>query len=126
VETQAQKQEVLSTDDTRSDFVDEAKGLISEMDEAIARVEADGGTVEVATPEAVAGAILENEEARKDLGIPDNVEAQPEQEHIDPAAAEGKRVLSVSEQREMSAAELKELIISGEVVLAQDIAPAAQ
>lgn len=57
-------------------------------------------------------------------GVPDNVEAQPEQESVVPAAVEGKRVLSIEEQREMTAEQLKDLIMAGEVVLAQDIAQA--
>jgi hypothetical protein len=58
--------------------------------------------------------------------VPDNVEAQPEQESIEPAAAEGKRVLSVTEQRELTRDQVKELLQSGEVVLAQDLAEPTQ
>lgn len=53
---------------------------------------------------------------------PDNVETVPEQETVVPAAAEGKRVLSIDEQNEMDADEIRDLIKSGEVILAQDIA----
>ena len=56
---------------------------------------------------------------------PRNVDTAPEQEKIEPAAAEGKRVLSIAEQEKMSADDIRELIQSGEAVLAQDIEKAA-
>lgn len=54
----------------------------------------------------------------------DTVESMPEQETVDPAAVEGKRVLSIREQRRMTQDEIRELVQSGEAVLAQDIAQA--
>lgn len=52
---------------------------------------------------------------------PNNVESVPDQEKVVPAAVEGKRVLSVAEQKELTADEVRELVQSGEAVLAQDI-----
>lgn len=52
---------------------------------------------------------------------PNNVESVSEQEKVVPAAVEGKRVLSVAEQKELTADEVRELVQSGEAVLAQDI-----
>jgi hypothetical protein len=51
----------------------------------------------------------------------ETVENVPNQESIVPAAAEGKRVLSIVEQREMTATEVRELVQSGEAVLVQDL-----
>ena len=51
-----------------------------------------------------------------------NVEDVPNQETIVPAAAEGKRVLSIAEQEEMTANEVRDLVQSGEAVLVQDLA----
>jgi hypothetical protein len=88
-----------------------------------------GPGVEVvpATPETIAQAVNENQTA---LSIQNgaqaeqvqNVEDVPEQETVEPAAVEGKRVLSVEEQKQMDAEEIRNLIQSGEAVLAQDIA----
>lgn len=101
------------------------------------------GEIEIvpATPEAVADAILEDDVKRADLDIPPKqpfsqggggpvaladdvktVDAAPEQESIEPAAAEGRRVLSIEEQASLSSDEVQELVRSGEAVLAQDIA----
>lgn len=44
-----------------------------------------------------------------------------ESEKVVPAATEGRRVLSIQEQREMSAFDVQELVRSGEAVLVQDI-----
>lgn len=52
------------------------------------------------------------------------VESEPEQEKVEPAAVEGKHVLSVQEQQEMTAEEIKDLVQSGAAVLAQDIGQA--
>lgn len=100
------------------------EGLISESEEVVpgvtvveairllrahARIQDEiGPGVELvpATPEAIAQAVNENEAARR------------QEEKV----AEGKRVLSVEEQKEMDADEIRELIQSGEVILAQDIA----
>jgi hypothetical protein len=45
-----------------------------------------------------------------------------EPDKVEPSAAEGKRVLSLEEQKTMTPEELRELIQEGEVVLAQDLA----
>lgn len=80
----------------------------------------------VAKPNAedIAEAMLTTPEARADLGIhqASNVEETSQQEKIEPAAAEGKRVLSIAEQRELTRDEIRSLLQSGEAVLAQDIA----
>jgi hypothetical protein len=52
------------------------------------------------------------------------VDAEPPRETIPPEAVEGKRVLSMQEQRELDMAEVRELVQSGQAVLAQDL-PAA-
>jgi hypothetical protein len=72
-----------------------------EMQQAIKTIEDEGGTVEQATPQALADAVRENEQEQ--------------------AATEGKRVLSVQEQAQMDPQEIRELIQTGEVVLAQDL-----
>lgn len=66
-----------------------------------------------ATPENIAQAVQENEQARL---------AAEEVDSRLAAEAAGKRVLSRKEQVEMDEGELRELIRSGEVVLAQDLA----
>jgi len=48
--------------------------------------------------------------------------ATPPEDKIEPVAAEGRRVLSIAEQTRMTPEEVRALIQSGEVVLAQDIA----
>lgn len=62
----------------------------------------------------------------KDYAVeqPENVETVPSTEPIEPVAAEGKRVLSIAEQKELTPTEVRELVQSGEAVLAQDIAAA--
>ncbi len=50
------------------------------------------------------------------------IESAPEQETVEPSAVEGKRVLSLAEQQTMNSDEIRELVQSGEAVLAQDIA----
>lgn len=50
-----------------------------------------------------------------------NVEDVPQQESIVPAAAEGKRVLSIAEQDELTAHQVRDLVQSGEAVLVQDL-----
>lgn len=111
----------------------------TEMAQARETIEAEGGTVEVATAEAIAEVVTEEpfinttdhdhvdlvEDANRQIingDIPETVEDVPEQEDIVPAAAEGKRVLSIKEQREMTSAEVKALVQAGEAVLVQDIA----
>ena len=46
----------------------------------------------------------------------------PEPGKIEPTATEGRRVLSAEEQEKMTADEIREMVQSGDVVLAQDIA----
>jgi hypothetical protein len=46
----------------------------------------------------------------------------PEPGKVEPDAAEGRRVLSVEEQDRMTSHEIREMVQSGDVVLAQDIA----
>jgi len=50
-----------------------------------------------------------------------NVEDVPNQESIVPAAAEGKRVLSIAEQKELSTQEVRDMVQAGEAVLVQDL-----
>lgn len=89
-----------------------------------------------ATPETIAQAVQENEEARvaeeypeettvggtprEEINVgetPIEVEKQPSE-----VATEGKRVLSEHEQRVLGPDEVREMVRSGEVVLAQDLA----
>jgi len=49
------------------------------------------------------------------------VESMPEQEKVAPAAVEGKHVLSIEEQKRLTAEEIKEMVQSGQAVLVQDI-----
>jgi hypothetical protein len=117
------------------------------------KIESNDDDIEIveATPEAVADAMLGNEEARMALELPsedasregdisvmssqievggtDEIQGlvaqdslPPEQEKVEPSAAEGRRVLSPKEQREMTSEELRDLLKEGDVVLAQDIA----
>lgn len=77
------------------------------------------------TPHAIAEAIFEDDDKRADLDIPPSngtVESVPEQEKVVPSAVEGKRVLSVEEQSGLTPDEIRDLVQSGEAVLAQDVA----
>jgi len=77
---------------------------VSEMKKAKALIEAEGGSVEEATPEGIADAVNQANAARL------------------AAEAAGKRVLSEEEQKTMDSDEIRALLESGEVVLAQDLA----
>jgi hypothetical protein len=101
-----------------------------------------------ATPEAIAEAVRENEQARiEEETVPESqdspgiipvhpehladapsgspVRPGPISEQPPEDAAAGKRVLSEKEQRELPAEEVRDLLASGEVVLAQDLAETA-
>jgi hypothetical protein len=67
-----------------------------------------------ATPEAIATTVNEQQ---SETPQPEPVSEQPPE-----IAAAGKRVLSEEEQRQMGADEVRELVRSGEAVLAQDLA----
>lgn len=125
-----------------------------EMKEARETIEAEGGTVEPATPEGIATAAQENEQARAAVEVAEEGIAEMVEEQIDPALqpqpvveevpnsegvavessptsppvdpAEGKRVLSENEQKVLGPDEVRKLVISGDVVLAQDLVPAEQ
>ena len=75
-----------------------------------------------ATPQNIADAVAANVAAQSEQ--PENVETVVEQEKIAVSAVEGKRVLSKTEQEELGAEEVREMVQSGEAVLAQDIATA--
>lgn len=121
------------------------EGLISPAEElvpgltlgqAVQRLREEFGTdisVLPATPESIAEAVKENgsiqavtngQRETNGHGEAQTVEDVPEQEKVEPTAAEGKRVLSVAEQQEMDAEEIRDLLQAGEAVLAQDIAAA--
>jgi|RhiMetStandDraft_4_1073278.scaffolds.fasta_scaffold84086_2 hypothetical protein len=73
-------------------------------------------TIELATPEAITEATEFNQAETMD-----EIDG-PEPGKVEPNAAEGRRVLSVEEQDRMTAHEIRDMVQSGEVVLAQDIA----
>lgn len=73
------------------------------MEAAKSLIKSEGGTMEEATPEAIAEVVAEQERTRT------------------AAEAAGKRVLSEKEQREMDPEEIKGLLQSGDVILAQDL-----
>jgi hypothetical protein len=83
-----------------------------------------------ATPQSIADEVQRQEAARNhhDADLAKAQQAKPvndedeEPNKVEPSAAEGKRVLSLEEQKTMSPEELRELIQEGEVVLAQDLA----
>lgn len=80
------------------------------------------GTTPTYPEETTIGGSLRSE---INVGMPqpaDTVENAPESESVQPAAVEGKRVLSMVEQQKMTSDEVRALIQAGEVVLAQDIA----
>jgi hypothetical protein len=80
----------------------------------VERLRADAGldeTIELtpANPETIAQAVRDNEAARI------------EEDKIQPSAAAGKRVLTEADQVRMTGEEVRELVQSGEAILAQDI-----
>jgi hypothetical protein len=93
-----------------------------------------------ATPQSIADEVQRQEAARNhhDADLAKAQQAKPvndepgitqvvptegeEPDKVEPSAAEGKRVLSLEEQKTMTPEELRELIQEGEVVLAQDLA----
>jgi hypothetical protein len=93
-----------------------------------------------ATPQSIADEVQRQEAARNhhDADLAKAQQAKPvndepgitqvvptegeEPDKVEPSAAEGKRVLSLEEQKTMTPEELRELIQGGEVVLAQDLA----
>jgi hypothetical protein len=89
-------------------------------------------TIELASPEAIAEAEQFNqaEQPQTVEFVPDSAMAEteideiidPEPGKVEPDAAEGRRVLSTEEQQRMTADEIREMVQSGDVVLAQDIA----
>lgn len=74
------------------------------MEKAIALIESEGGEVVEATPESVMATVAEQDRVRK-------IEE----------AAEGKRVIWSFEQESMDQQEIRELIMSGEAILEQDL-----
>jgi ASC-1-like (ASCH) protein len=78
-----------------------------------------------ATPQSIADAVMSNEEVERQYMMDEapvqTVESVPEQEKVDPAAVEGKHVLSIEEQTKLTADEIRDLVQSGEAVLIQDI-----
>ena len=140
--------------ETTREFVDDEGGTIGvaakespAMTQARQIIESAGGTLEPATPQNIADAVAANVAAQSgqvgdippgdeveetayvvpetaSTELPVNVDTVPATEPIEPTAAEGKRVLSIEEQKELTAEEVRELVQSGEAVLAQDIAAA--
>lgn len=74
-----------------------------------------------ATPEGIAQAVEDNEAARKAEEQEALATDDTKAEFVDEQPQNGKRVLSIEEQKAMTPEELKELIQEGEVVLAQDV-----
>lgn len=115
-----------------------------EMKEARETIEADGGTVEPATPEAIAEVVEEQQPPEEAIEVEDSPTAPPVEEDEDRPIAEetpiappptpaivppepehaGKRVLSEHEQRVLGPDEVRNMVRSGDVVLAQDLAEA--
>lgn len=88
-----------------------------QMDRIQAEVGPDVELVE-ATPEAIAEAVVDTEAAKEAEGpTPTQADTAP------PARHNGKRVLTLEEQRVMSNEDIRALIRKGNVVLAQDIVP---
>ena len=81
-------------------------------------------------PTPIEAVALTEDEAREKLGLPRTVEETPISEDATvqstpsspPPVVDGKRVISEEEQRVMTREEIRELISSGEAVLAQDLA----
>lgn len=126
-----------------------------EMKEARETIEADGGTVEPATPEAIAEVVEEQQPVippttdeiienhpegvhagmseaagetptplKEPISNPDDTgDGRPVPEQPPQIAAEGKRVLSEHEQRILGTDEVREMVRSGDVILAQDLEP---
>jgi hypothetical protein len=89
-----------------------------EMAQARQTIEAEGGTVEEATPQAIADVVNEQQpKVQVDEGI--QVADTPT---APPHSTDGKRVLTLAEQQQMRREEITDLIRSGEVVLEQDLA----
>lgn len=76
-------------------------GESPEMTQARETIEAEGGSIEEATPQAIAEVVDEQRIA---------------------AEAEGKRVLTLEEQEQMSQDEIRDLLTTGEAILVQDLA----
>jgi hypothetical protein len=92
-------------------------GESPEMAQARQTIEAEGGTVEEATPQAIAEVVNEQQpvvSAGDGVHVEDSPTAPPVQD--------GKRVLSVTEQQNMTPIEVRELVQTGEVILEQDLA----
>lgn len=90
----------------------------SEMAQARQTIEAEGGTVEEATPQAIADVVNDQQpkvQVDEGIAVSDSPTAPPTDDH-------GKRVLTVAEQQTMRREEITDLIRSGEVVLEQDLA----
>lgn len=92
-------------------------GESPEMAQARRTIEAEGGTVEVATPQAIAEVVNEQQpvvSAGDGVHVEDSPTAPPVQD--------GRRVLSVAEQQHMTPVEVRKLVQTGEVILEQDLA----
>lgn len=112
-------------EDTRAAAVSEGIAVEAEIAPGITQTVEQELELVPATPQNIADAVAANVAAQSEQ--PENVESDPEaptREKIDPAAAEGKRVLSIVEQKQLSEQEVRELLQSGEAVLVQDIAEA--
>lgn len=88
-----------------------------EMAQARQTIESEGGTIEEATPEAIAEVVNEQQprvEVDEGVQVADSPTAPP--------VPDGKRVLTEAEQQHMTPTEVRELVQSGEVILEQDLA----
>jgi hypothetical protein len=80
-----------------------------------AQAEAEVDEIALAPAETIDEAVQFNQAEEMDI-------IDPEPGKVEPDAAEGRRVLSTEEQGRMTADEIREMVQSGDVVLAQDIA----
>lgn len=99
-----------------------------EMQQARETIEAEGGTIEPATPEAVARAVEEDAKARAATELAEERIAELVEEDSPtappapvPDISEGKMVLSEQEQEQMGPEKVRVLISSGQAILAQDL-----
>lgn|SRR4051794_22894123 len=90
-----------------------------EMAQARQTIEAEGGTVEPATPQAIVDVVNEQQPPQVEVDEGVRVEDTPTGP---PTPTDGKRVLTLAEQQQMRREEITDLIRSGEVVLEQDLA----
>jgi hypothetical protein len=88
-----------------------------EMQRAREIIEGEGGTVETATPQAIADVVNQQQST---VPVDDGIE-MADSPTAPPVDVEGKKVISVEEQANMDQTEIRELLQTGEFILAQDL-----